>query len=137
MKQAPTLHNESVEMLAALLHHTVVETRLRELASVLLPNADNHLSKADLVDRIVATQAWPEILDSLQINDFRVCSECGALMHEGYCCDMGYKYYCSDSCLSHDFTPEEWALECQEEPQSYWTDWFEHYELYEVAGSSF
>lgn len=57
MEQAPIQHNESVEMLAALLHHTVAETRLRELASVLLPNADNHLSKADLVDRIVATQA--------------------------------------------------------------------------------
>lgn len=55
----------------------------------------------------------------------RVCSVCGKLMPEGYCQDMGYKYYCSDECLHTDFTDEEWKIECEENDQSYWTVWNE------------
>ena len=34
----------------------------------------------------------------------RRCSECGKLMREGYCADMGVAYYCSKDCLHSDFT---------------------------------
>ena len=37
----------------------------------------------------------------------RRCSECGKLMREGYCADMGVAYYCSKYCLHSDFTDEE------------------------------
>lgn len=54
----------------------------------------------------------------------RRCSVCGRLMQEGYCQDGGYRYYCSDDCLHHDFTDEEWNEECDNNDQSYWTQWY-------------
>lgn len=122
-------YTESIELLICQLNHSVTEDCLQELASLLLPTIDNGVTKIELIDQIVATKKWAQILDGIGINDFRVCSVCGALMHQGYCCDMGQKYYCSDGCLHHDFTAEEWNIECKNESQSYWTDWFEHYEL--------
>lgn len=53
----------------------------------------------------------------------RRCSECGKLMREGYCVDMGVAYYCSEDCLHSDFTDEEWAEECESNDQSYYTEW--------------
>ena len=122
-------YSESIDLLIYLLNYSVSDDDLRKLASLIMPHQDDGLSKIELIDGIVATQKWTQIIDILKINDFRVCSECGALMHQGYCCDMGYKYYCSDECLHHDFTTKEWIDECENEPQSYWTDWFEHYGL--------
>ena len=49
----------------------------------------------------------------------RRCSECGKLMREGYCADMGVAYYCSKECLHSDFTDEEWAEECESNDQSF------------------
>lgn len=57
-------------------------------------------------------------------NECRRCSICGKLMQEGYCQDGGYRYYCSDDCLHHDFTDEEWNKECDNNDQSYWTQWY-------------
>ena len=51
------------------------------------------------------------------------CSECGKLMREGYCVDMGAAYYCSDDCLHTEYTEEEWAEECENNDQSYYTEW--------------
>ena len=57
-------------------------------------------------------------------NECRRCSICGRLMQEGYCQDGGWRYYCSDDCLHHDFTDEEWNKECDNNDQSYWTQWY-------------
>ena len=54
----------------------------------------------------------------------RRCSICGRLMREGYCQDMGYRYYCGTECLHKDFTDEEWLEECKNNDQSYYTEWF-------------
>ena len=54
----------------------------------------------------------------------RRCSECGKLMREGFCADMGSAYYCSDNCLHSDFTEDEWAEECETNDQSYYTEWY-------------
>ena len=43
----------------------------------------------------------------------RRCSECGKLMREG----------CSDDCLHTEYTEEEWAEECENNDQSYYTEW--------------
>ncbi|MDD6506797.1 MAG: hypothetical protein PUF39_05405 [Prevotellaceae bacterium] len=40
-----------------------------------------------------------------------------------YCQDAGANYYCSDECLHTEFTEEEWETECQENDQSYFTEW--------------
>lgn len=55
----------------------------------------------------------------------RRCSECGALMFEGFCVDNGWEYYCSDECLHKHFTEEEWdEMCCDGEGDSYWTQWY-------------
>ncbi|MDO4497288.1 MAG: hypothetical protein Q4B58_05625 [Bacteroidales bacterium] len=53
----------------------------------------------------------------------RRCSECGKLMREGYCLDMGVAYYCSRECLHSEYTDEEWTAECEDNDQSYYTEW--------------
>ena len=53
----------------------------------------------------------------------RRCSVCGKLMREGYCVDMGAAYYCSDECLHTEYSDEEWAEECENNDQSYYTEW--------------
>lgn len=54
----------------------------------------------------------------------RRCSVCGKLMREGYCVSAGEAYYCSDECLSSEFTEEEWANQYEEDDQSYYTEWY-------------
>ncbi len=45
-------------------------------------------------------------------------------MKEGYCIENGMAYYCSEACLSKDFSPEEWEQAFKEgEGDSYWTEW--------------
>lgn len=53
----------------------------------------------------------------------RRCTECGRLFREGYCVEGGCDYYCSDECLHKHYTDEEWAEECENNDQSYWTEW--------------
>lgn len=55
----------------------------------------------------------------------RFCSVCGKPMREGYCYDMGRRYYCSDECLHTEFTSEEWKQECEGNDQSYYTEWYD------------
>lgn len=57
------------------------------------------------------------------VRECRRCSVCGKLMCKGYCVDMGAAYYCSEDCLHTDFTDEEWAEECENNDQSYYTEW--------------
>lgn len=87
----------------------------------------NHVDA--LIRKIVGTRQWDTILDGLQIDDFRVCTKCGSLMHDGYCLCMGAAYYCSDRCLRMDFSRKAWEKECESDDQTYWTVWFEDYEL--------
>lgn len=53
----------------------------------------------------------------------RRCDVCGNLMNKGYVDDALY-YYCSDDCLHEDFTPEEWLEECENNDDSYYTEWY-------------
>ena len=54
----------------------------------------------------------------------RRCEECGKFMREGYCVDAGDAYYCSDDCLHMNYTEKEWAEECANNEQSYYTSWW-------------
>lgn len=60
-----------------------------------------------------------------ELENVRRCSVCGEPMDEGYTYDNGLMYYCSDKCLHHDFTDEEWEEECKNNPDSYHTNWWE------------
>ena len=53
----------------------------------------------------------------------RICSVCGKPMSQGYCFDGGLAYYCCKECLHQDFTDEEWEKQCDENEDSYWTEW--------------
>lgn len=53
---------------------------------------------------------------------FRVCSECGEPMIEGYIVGDGDTYYCSDECLHKHYTDEEWD-EMYENYEGYYTEW--------------
>lgn len=57
------------------------------------------------------------------LGEYRICSICGEVMICGYCYEGGEKYYCSDECLHHDFTDEEWE-EVVYNSDSYWTEWY-------------
>ncbi|MCQ2082117.1 MAG: hypothetical protein MJZ11_10695 [Lachnospiraceae bacterium] len=54
----------------------------------------------------------------------RRCSICGDLMRDGYCENGGDAYYCSDKCLHKVHTDEEWNRLCEEDDQTYYTDWY-------------
>lgn len=54
----------------------------------------------------------------------RKCTECGDLMHSGYCIDEGASYYCKDECLYKNMTQEEYLeLYDDGDGDSYWTEW--------------
>jgi hypothetical protein len=55
--------------------------------------------------------------------DIRQCSICGSYMFDGYMYNGGEFYFCSDDCLSSEFTKEEWADEVRDNCDSCWTDW--------------
>lgn len=55
----------------------------------------------------------------------RYCNHCGKLMYDGFC--VGYdftEYYCSEDCLHHHYTPEEYN-EMYEDDVAYWTEWWD------------
>jgi hypothetical protein len=52
----------------------------------------------------------------------RKCSQCDRLMNEGYVIDNGLDYYCSEECLSKNFTKEQWE-EAYKNGNNYWTTW--------------
>lgn len=54
---------------------------------------------------------------------FRVCSDCGGVMIDGYVVDGGCEYYCEE-CLDKHYTTEEWIKMCDEDEDTYWTQWY-------------
>lgn len=111
-------------------------TELRSFATTHLALKQQTISSNRLIDFIVASKKWSLIIDELGIDELRVCSKCGSLMHEGYCVDMGDSYYCSDKCLHIDYTEKQWEEEYNSNDQSYWTQWFENKDLLDIKSKS-
>ena len=56
---------------------------------------------------------------------FRHCSECGAVMYEGFMVDGGLEYYCSKECLHKHYTDEEWdEMYGDGDTDNCWTQWY-------------
>lgn len=55
---------------------------------------------------------------------WRVCSECGKHMSEGYCIEDGLAYYCSRGCLFRNYSADEYQdlYDCG---YAYWTEWYD------------
>lgn len=80
-----------------------------------------------LADYIIYNEA-PDDVKILGLNEehYRICSECGKAMVEGYCIDNGAEYYCSDECLHKNMTQEEFdTLYDDGNGDSYWTSWID------------
>jgi hypothetical protein len=61
----------------------------------------------------------------LEVNEIvnRKCKICGEVnFQQGYVIEDGLYYYCSDECLHHDFTNEEFE-KAYEEDWAYYTEW--------------
>lgn len=57
-------------------------------------------------------------------NSYRECTQCEAIMNEGYLIDDGSEYYCSDECLEKNMTREEFNdLYDNGHGSSYYTAW--------------
>ena len=66
---------------------------------------------------------WDELREHLDC--LRICNICHRPMIEGYCIYAGWAYYCSDDCLHHDYSEEEYdEMYYNGEGDTYWTIWW-------------
>lgn len=66
------------------------------------------------------------LVDELDLEHIRVCSECGKPMYEGYCIEDGAEYYCSDECLHKNLSGKQFEkLYDEGRGNSYWTSWLD------------
>lgn len=75
----------------------------------------------------VMKHSTPEsLVDELDLEHIRVCSQCGKPMYEGYCIEDGAEYYCSDDCLHQNLSEHQYQkLYDEGRGNSYWTSWID------------
>ncbi len=77
-----------------------------------------------MADYVMKHSTAEELVDNLELENIRVCSECSKPMTEGYCIENGAEYYCSEECLHKNLTDEEYEnLYDDGRGNSYWTSW--------------
>ena len=82
--------------------------------------------KEFLTDYLIEQAELQFVVDELDLQHSRCCSECGKPMYEGYCIENGLEYYCSDECLHKNLSEEEYnALHDEGNADSYWTSWLD------------
>lgn len=57
-------------------------------------------------------------------DSFRVCSECGQIMFDGFVINGGDEYYCSEQCLHKHYTEEEYLEMYSDDGDTYYTQWY-------------
>lgn len=78
------------------------------------------------IDNIIEDSILEFVGYSMRTGEYlRRCSICGKFMDEGYYCQGDGKYYCSDECLHHDYTDEEYKAQYSEDDPDccFWTEW--------------
>ena len=95
---------------------------LRAISSAM--KATGHMSYEEFCESLCLNR---EETTGQEVKAMRKCKVCAVDMTAGYCYAGGEAYYCSDECLRHDFTEEEWE-EAYETGDSYWTEWEEEYD---------
>lgn len=78
------------------------------------------LSKLEQIKLDAMLEQFMTINDSYQ----RVCSECAAIMTDGYCIYDGEEHYCSDECLHANYTSAEYEMMYKND-EAYYTEWEE------------
>ncbi len=82
--------------------------------------------KEFMADFVIRQSKASELVDELELEHIRVCSECGKPMTEGFCIEDGAEYYCSEECLHKNLTEEEYDnLYDDGRGNSYWTSWLD------------
>ena len=79
-----------------------------------------------MADYVLKHSTAEELVDELELEHIRVCSECGKPMTEGFCIEDGAEYYCSEDCLHKNLSDEEYEnLYDDGRGNSYWTSWLD------------
>ena len=79
-----------------------------------------------MADYVLKHSTAEELVDELELEHIRVCSECGKPMTEGFCIEDGAEYYCSEDCLHKNLSDEEYEnLYDEGRGNSYWTSWLD------------
>ena len=93
---------------------------------------------ADLKDEVMISEAaddysWlgPYRGKKSRRPDTRICSHCGAEVHQAWVYEDGLAFYCSEECLLQHFTADEWnslveraeSPECLEPGLAYYMDY--------------
>lgn len=77
-----------------------------------------------IINAIIRDVPMSDILTKYEIENVRVCSECGKLMDEGFCIESGADYYCSKKCLLSNMTMDEYNKMYDDgKGDSYYTSW--------------
>ena len=80
--------------------------------------------KEFMADFVIRHSKASELVDELDLEHIRMCSECGKPMTEGFCIEDGAEYYCSEECLHKNLTEEEYEnLYDEGRGNSYYTSW--------------
>jgi hypothetical protein len=75
---------------------------------------------------VIDNTSVEELVNELDLQHSRCCSECGKPMYEGFCIEDGADYYCSEECLYKHLSEEEYnQLYDEERGNSYWTSWID------------
>jgi hypothetical protein len=96
-------------------NEVVAEAKAKEMYERGVYRFECSLVKITSVAEITKTGAY--------VDPDRVCNHCGKPMDEGYCIGGGIAYFCSDTCLHTQYSPEEWAEMYSDDGDSYWTEW--------------
>lgn len=82
------------------------------------------ISKDEMADYVISHSKVDTLVDELDLEHVRCCSECGRPMTEGFCIENGAEYYCSEECLHKHISEEEYqSLYDDGNGESYWTSW--------------
>ena len=82
--------------------------------------------KEFLADYLIEQADLQYVIDELDLEHIRCCSECGNPMYEGFCIESGAEYYCSEECLHKHLSEEEYNnLYDDGKGESYWTSWLD------------
>lgn len=79
-----------------------------------------------MADYVIGHSTTDTLVDELDLEHIRCCSECGSPMYEGFCIENGAEYYCSEECLHKHLSEEEYNdLYDDGKGESYWTSWLD------------
>ena len=123
-------HEEAIRRINDFLLRTVTKELLMQFIGI-EPRFGIQFNKGQLVDIItnnvlLGGNTWEDIVDYFDIDDVRICSQCGMPMECGVYADG--EYYCSDECLDKCLGIEKYLelskdADTDEDCEYYYTEW--------------